>query len=259
MGFSQHGSTVGKLWAGSTTVAGTTTKAWASQDSLKSILGQCADFNEIYSLHQVDYKFAGLFEDDMLMIYTLARGSWSPSSHFVIFIPEMKKIFSKISNQDPNLLQSYQLGGCSGTELHNFWRRCLEAWYLFELLHDQVDLGKGALEVGDKLSHLSAGQIWKKEIRHLLVGFLTDENLDVTSKRVHETNTCFSLFTFSLWPSGSPYHCFTDSSDDSGQSGCCGWIPSCRDGCKVSRKRSQHGKQGLKGCLHTGREVGVCQ
>ena len=65
MGFSQHGSTVGKLWAGSTTVAGTTTKAGASQDSLKSIFGQCADYNEIYSLHQVDYKFAGLFEDDM--------------------------------------------------------------------------------------------------------------------------------------------------------------------------------------------------
>ena len=38
----------------------------------------------------------------------------------------------------------------------------------------------------------------KKEIRHLLVGFPTDKNLDVTSRGVHETNTCFSLLTFSL-------------------------------------------------------------
>ena len=214
MCFSQHGSTVGKLWAGSTTVAGTTTKAWASQDSLKSIFEQCADFKEIYYL-QAYCGFAGLFEEDTLMIYTLARGSYSPPSHFVIFIPEINEILTKSSiqdpnilqssNQDPNLLQSCQVGGCSWTELHNFRRRCLEAWYLFELLHDQDDFGKGALEVGDKLSHLSAGQIWrKKEIRHLLVGFPTDKNLDVTSRRVHETNTCFSLLTFSLWSSGSP-------------------------------------------------------
>ena len=204
MCFSQHGSTVGKLWAGSTTVAGTTTKTWASQDSLKSIFGQCADFKEIYDL-QAYCGFAGLFEEDTLMIYTLARGSYSPPSHFVIFIPEINEILTKSSNQDPNLLQSCQVGGCSGTELHNFWRRCLKAWYLFELHKDQVNFGKGALEVGDKLSHLSAGQIWrKKEIRHLLDGFPTDKNLDVTSRRVHETNTCFSLLTFSLWSSGSP-------------------------------------------------------
>ena len=39
--FFQHGSTVGEFWAGSTTVAGTTTKAWASQDSLKPIWTMC--------------------------------------------------------------------------------------------------------------------------------------------------------------------------------------------------------------------------
>ena len=162
MCFSQHGSTVGKLWAGSTTVAGTTTKTRASQDSLKSIFGQCADFKEIYYL-QAHCGFAGLFEEDTLMIYTLARGSYSPPSHFVIFIPEINEILTKSSNQDPNLLQSCQVGGCSGTELHNFWRRCLKAWYLFELHKDQVNFGKGALEVGDKLSHLIAGQIWKEK------------------------------------------------------------------------------------------------
>ena len=109
------------------------------------------------------------------------------------------KSFSSSSIQDPNILQSCQVAGCSGTKVSNFWRRCLEAWYLFELLHYQVDFGKGALEVGDKLSHFSAGQIWKKEIRHLLVGFPTDENLDVTSTRL-----TLSLLTFSLWPSRSP-------------------------------------------------------
>ena len=167
MCFSQHGSTVGKLWAGSTTVAGTTTKTWASQDSLKSIFGQCADFKEIYSL-QAHCGFAGLFEEDTLMIYTLARGSYSPPSHFVIFIPEINENLTKSSNQDPNLLQSCQVGGCSGTELHNFWRRCLKAWYLFELHKDQVNFGKGALEVGDKLSYLGAGQIWKKRDQTLV-------------------------------------------------------------------------------------------
>ena len=127
--FSQHGSTVWEFWAGSTTVAGTTTKARASQDSLKSIFGQCADFKEIYSL-QAHCGFAGLFEEDTLMIYTLARGSYSPPSHFVIFIPEMNETLTKSSiqdpnilqssNQDPNSLQSCQVFGCSGTELHNF-------------------------------------------------------------------------------------------------------------------------------------------
>ena len=79
---------------------------------------------------QAHCGFAGLFEEDTLMIYTLARGSYSPPSHFVIFIPEINETLTKSSiqdpnilqssNQDPNLLQSCQVGGCSGTEVCNF-------------------------------------------------------------------------------------------------------------------------------------------